>query len=142
MVVAAIAIALRAYIGHSQTESMEHKSARTTSGIITDKKYVQFGSNQTEYQNDEGQIIHLEDWRRKSGEFRIFYKIDNFDQIPEIHRSTIVTVEEQRTKQHGFRYRVVDQRTFDQANIGQVVKITYRWASDSKTEIISFELVK
>lgn len=59
MVVAALAIALRAYIGHSHTEPMEHKSARTTSGIITDKKHVQFGSNQTEYQNDEGQIIHL-----------------------------------------------------------------------------------
>jgi hypothetical protein len=47
-------------------------------------------------------------WRigeRKAGKLRILYKINNFDQIPEAHRSAIVRTEEERGKQlgHGFK---------------------------------------
>lgn len=138
--VVAIAVGVRAYIQRGETELMEHKSARTTTGVVVEKKHVQFGSDQTEYQNDEGRMVRLEDWRKKGGEFRIFYKIDNFDQIPEAHRSALVTAEEERRKRFGPRFRVVDQSTFDQAKSGQVVNVKYRWADDSKIEIISFEL--
>jgi hypothetical protein len=139
-VVVAIAAGVRAYIQRGETEMMEHKRARTTSGVVLDKKHVQFVSEQTEYQNDEGRTVHLEGWRKKSGEFRIFYKIENFDQIPATHRSALVAAEEERGKRFGPRFRVVDQSTFDQAKNRQVVNVTYRWADDSKIEIMSFEL--
>jgi hypothetical protein len=81
-------------------------------------------------------------WRigeRKAGKLRILYKINNFDQIPEAHRSAIVKTEEERGKQLGPRFQIVYQSSFDQAKSGQVVNVTYRWADDSKIEIISFD---
>lgn len=81
-------------------------------------------------------------WRigeRKAGKLRILYKINNFDQIPEAHRSAIVRTEEERGKQLGPRFQIVYQSSFDQAKSGQVVNVTYRWADDSKIEIISFD---
>lgn len=136
----AVVVAPYVYIQRAHTELMEHKTARTTTGIVVDKKHVQFGKDQTEYQNDEGRMVHLEDWRKNRGEFRIFYRIDNLDQIPVAHRSAVVSVEEERNRRFGPRFGVVDQGDFDQAKIGQVVRVTYRWADDSKIEIISFEL--
>lgn len=136
----AVLLGVRAYIRHGEIQLMEYKTARTTTGVVTDKKHVQFASNETAYRDDEGKTIRLEDWREKNGEFRIFYKINNFDQMPEAQRSTIMTAEEERGRQYGPRFRIVDQRTFDQAKSGQTVTITYRWAGDSKIEIISFEL--
>lgn len=140
VVIVGVAMGVRAYIRHGETELMEHKRARTTTGIVIDKEHVQFESSQTEYRNDEGRMVHLEDWRKRNGEFRIFFKIDNFDQVPVSHRPALMTAEEERGKKFGSRFRVVGQSTFDQAKSGQTVKIMYRWTEDSKIEIISFEL--
>ena len=119
---------------------MEHKTAHTTVGIVVDKKHVQFRSDQTTYQNDEGRdTVHLEDWRKDTGEFRVFYNIENFDQLPAANRPVLVAAERERTKRLGSRYRVVDQHTFEEAKIGQTVNITYRLADDSHIEVISFE---
>jgi hypothetical protein len=143
VLVAVTAIGLttvRMLIHRSEKDLMEHKIARTTIGVVVDKKRVQFGSDQTAYQNDEGQTVHLEDWRKKSGEFRIFYNIENFDQLPTANRAAFVAAEQERTKSFGPRFRVVDQYTFDEGKTGQKVNITYRWADDSRIEVISFEL--
>jgi mRNA-degrading endonuclease RelE of RelBE toxin-antitoxin system len=136
----AISAAVRAYVKHFETELMEHKRARTTTGVVLDKKLVQFASDQTTYQNEEGRTVYLDDWRRRSGEYRIFYKIDNFDQIPEAHRSALVAAEERRNKQFGPRFRIADEQTFEQAEAGQATNVVYRWADDSTIEVISFEL--
>lgn len=128
------------FIHRSEQDLAEHKTARTTTGVVIDKKRVQFGSDQTAYQNEEGRTVPLEDWRRKSGEFRVFYSIENFDQLPAANRAALVAAEQERDKRFGPRFRIVDQHTFDFARIGQIVTITYRWVNDSKIEIISFEL--
>lgn len=140
LAVSASFMAVRAYIRHSEAELMEHKIARAATGIVTGKEHVQFRSDQTEYQDEEGQPVHLEDWRKKSGEFRIFYKIDNFDQIPGVHRTDVANAEKEREQRFGSRFRAVNQQTFDQATKGQAVNVTYRWTGDSKIEILSFEL--
>ena len=136
----AAVVVVRAYLRHSEAELMEHKMVRTTTGVVLEKKHVRFAADQTEYQNDEGRTVHLENWRKNSGELRVFYKIDNFDQIIEPHRSAVLTAEEERGKRFGPRFRIVDQSTFDQAERGEVVHVTYRWAGNSKIEIVSLEL--
>jgi hypothetical protein len=42
-------VAVRAYIRHFETELTERKMARVTTGVVLDKKQVQFGVDQTEY---------------------------------------------------------------------------------------------
>jgi hypothetical protein len=143
VVAGVVAIAFAAtlmFIRRSEKDLMEHKTARTTVGTVVDKGRVQFKSDQTTYQNDEGQTVHLEDWRKESGELRILYSIENFDQLPAPNRAALAAAEHARAKRLGSRFRVVDQHTFDEAKIGQAVNVTYRWADDSQIEVISFEL--
>ena len=132
-------IALSFFTHHAEQELMEHKRLRKTTGTIVDKVHVHFATDQTSYQNDEGRTVPVEGWRRASGELRIYYTIDNFDQIPNSSRSAIVTAERERTKKYGSRFRLVDQSTFETAIVGQRVIVTYRWISNSAIEVVSIE---
>jgi hypothetical protein len=140
--IAAIAgpFVVRLSIQHFEKEMIEHKAARKTTGVIVAKKHVQFKPDQTSYQDDEGRAIPVDTWRSKSGEFRVYYKIDNFDQVPGTNPAALAAVEKKRATKFGPRFHILEQRAYDEATVGQAVNVTYRWADDSKIEVISVEL--
>src|SRR5215471_17896557 len=104
-------IGVRVAIQHFEKELMEHKVARETTGIITNKKKVQFDAGQGSYQNDEGRAVPIQSWRIKNGEFRVYYKIDNFGQVPNAKRRGLTRGDQERERKLGPRFRIVDQRT-------------------------------
>jgi hypothetical protein len=123
-------------------EMMEHKVTRDTTAVTVGKKYVQFEAGQPSYVNDQGQTIALDGASRKSGEFRIYYKINNFDQVPGSKQRGLTRGDEEREKKFGPRFTIVDERTYDQAQVGQSINVTYRWASDSDIEVIVVDFPK
>ncbi|HEY6970927.1 MAG TPA: hypothetical protein VJA94_17085, partial [Candidatus Angelobacter sp.] len=88
----------------------------------------------------EGRAIPVDAWRKKTPEFRVYYKIDNFDQIPERHRKALATAEQDRFKKFGPRYTIVNQKDYDAAEIGQSVVVKYAWLNDSQIDLIRVEL--
>lgn len=124
---------------NGEQELMEHKSARTTTGIVTGRNLVMFGPTQTAYVNDEGKTMVIEPWRKKSGEYRIFYKIRSFDEIPEPYRTQVTEAEKHRLERFGDRFRIVDKHAYDELLTGTKLTIRYRWAGDGNIEIISVD---
>lgn len=128
------------WVVHAQSDILEHKSARLTTGTVLFKQHVSFGRGDTFYRNAEGRKVMIEPWRRKSGEDRVYYRMDNLDQVPEPYRSSLVRAEAEREKKFGPRFSIADPRLYDSARPGSTLRIKYRWASDTQLEIISVEL--
>ena len=139
-IVILVPIAVLYGIRRFEHEVFEHKTARDTSGVVVGKEYVQFDSNQSTYQDAEGRSRPLEDWRKRDGEYRVFYTVDNFNQVPGQAQVSLVSAEAERFKKYGPRYTIVNAKDFERAAVGQRIAIVYRWANDSQIEMIDVEL--
>jgi hypothetical protein len=141
-VIVAILVPVAVYSGIRRFEQavFDHKAARDTTGVVIAKKHVQFDTNQASYLDDQGRRRTVDEWRKRDGEFRVFYTIDNFDQVPGKVRAPLVAAEEARFKRYGPRYEIANANEFERTAIGQRIKIVYRWASDSEIELIDVEL--
>jgi hypothetical protein len=132
-------VAVRMLVRHFETEMMEHKGARETTGVIVGKEHVHFEAGQTSYQNDQGRTVPVQSWMIKTGEFRVFYKMNDFDQVPASKRGGLVRGDQERERKFGPRFTIADQQAYDQAQVGQPVIVNYRWASDSDIEVIGVD---
>jgi hypothetical protein len=111
----------------------EAKAARTTTAVVKDKNYVRFDDKNHSYIGDFGDPIEVAPYTEQ---WRIYYQIDNFDQVPEPRRSRLVKSEEERIKKYGHRFRTVSKEKFDSTQIGDKLEVLYRYIGDEK-EIIS-----
>jgi len=111
----------------------EAKAARTTTAVVKDKNYVRFDDQNHSYIGDFGDPIEV---APQTEQWRIYYQIDNFDQVPEPRRSRLVKSEEERIKKYGYRFRTVSKEKFDSTQIGDKLEVLYRYMGDEK-EIIS-----
>jgi hypothetical protein len=114
----------------------EAKKVRTTTAVVKAKEYVRFDEKNHWYVNDFGQTVEVtpgfEQWR-------IYYRIDNFDQVHDPKRSELWQSEEARIKQFGFRFYPAgtpDKAAYDKAQVGDRLEVRYRYMRDEK-EIIS-----
>jgi hypothetical protein len=141
VVLIAAYVAVRILAQQFEKNLMETKAAlespHETMGVIVGRKQVRFETGQTSYINAEGKTIPLDDRLQKDGEFRVYYKINDFNQMPSSMRSGLARVEQEREKRFGPRFTVVDERAYDKAQLGQGVDVTYHWASDSNIYIIA-----
>lgn len=111
----------------------EAKAARTTTAVVKDKNHVRFDDQNHSYIGDFGDPIEVAPYTEQ---WRIYYQIDNFDQVPEPRRSQLVKSEEERIKKYGNRFRTVSKEKFDSTQIGDKLEVLYRYIGDEK-EIIS-----
>src|SRR5882672_4495014 len=114
----------------------EAKKGRTTTAVVKAKEYVRFDDKNHSYVNDFGKTVQM---TPGSEQWRIYYQIDNFDQVPEPKRSELLQSEEARIKQFGFRFYpsgTPDRVAYDKAQVGDQLEILYRYVGDEK-EIIS-----
>jgi hypothetical protein len=114
----------------------EAKKVRTTSAIVKSKEYVLFDEKNHWYVNDFGDTVEV---TPGFAQWRIYYQIDNFDQMPEPKRSELIRSEEARIKQFGFRFYPAgtpDKKGYDKAQVGDRLEVRYRYMGDEK-EIIS-----
>lgn len=114
----------------------EAKKGRTTGAIVKAKQYVRFDEQNHSYINNFGESVEAppgtEQWR-------IYYQIDNFDQVPEPKRSELMRSEEARIKKFGFRFyplSTLEKASYDKTQVGDRLEILYRYMGDEK-EIIN-----
>ena len=114
----------------------EAKKVRTTTAVVKAKEYVRFDEKNHWYVNDFGKTIEV---TPGTEQWRIYYGIDNFDQVLDPKRSQLWRSEEARIKQFGFRFYPAgtpDKAAYDKAQVGDQLEVRYRYMGDEK-EIIN-----
>jgi hypothetical protein len=113
----------------------EAKKVRTTTAVVKAKEHIRFDEQNHSYVNNFGETVQVppgtEQWR-------VYYQIDNFDQVHEPKRSELQRSEDARIKQLGFRFypsSTPDKAAYDKAQVGDQLEVRYRYMGDEK-EII------
>ena len=113
----------------------EAKKGRTTTAVVKAKEYVRFDDKNHTYIGDFGEPMNA---TPGTEQWRIYYQIDNFDQVPEPKRSQLWQSEETRIKTFGFRFHPLstpEKAFYDKTQVGDRLEILYRYMGDEK-EII------
>lgn len=112
--------------------------AYTTTGTVRDKKKFVITKENPYYIGDLGHRIPetagTEQWR-------VYFDIDNFDQVPEPKRTQLMDAEISRKKEYGMRfYPFSNQETefYDRTQVGDKLAVHYKYVGDEK-EIINVE---
>ena len=103
------------------------KALRTTTGVVRAKKHVRFDWQNFTYIDDVGERAQDQPG---SEEWRIYYEIDNFDQVPEPTRSELWKSEQERIRKFGFRFRSYpppEKESYDKAQVGDQLQIEYHY---------------
>lgn len=113
----------------------EAKKARTTTAVVKAKEQVRFDEKHHSYIGDYGQTVEVPPGTDR---WRIYYQIDNFDQVAEPKRSELLISEAARIKKFGFRFyhfSTPEKALYDATQVGDQLEVTYRYIGDEK-EII------
>lgn len=114
----------------------EAKKVRRTTAVVKAKEYVRFDESNHSYVNNFGEIVQVSPGTEQ---WRVYFQIDNFDQVPEPKRSKLQRAEDSRIKKFGFRFypsRTSDKADYDKAEVGDRLEIEYRYMGEEK-EFIS-----
>lgn|GEM_PF-1831535 len=114
----------------------EAKKVRTTTAVVKAKEYIRFDEQNHSYVNNFGETVQVSPGTEQ---WRVYYQIDNFDQVHEPKRSELKHSEDARIKQFGFRFypsSTPDKVAYDKAQVGDRLEVRYRYMGDEK-EIIS-----
>jgi hypothetical protein len=119
-------------------EMLRAKRAYTTTATVTAKQRVVISKDQPYYIGDLDeripQVPGTEQWR-------VYYQIDNFDQVPEPKRTELIRSEVRRQKESGSRFREYYENAkefYDRTEIGDKLAVHYKYIGDKK-EILSIE---
>lgn len=114
----------------------EAKKVRTTTAVVKAKEHVRFDEQNHSYVNSFGETVQVppgtEQWR-------VYYQIDNFDQVQDPKRSELQRSEDARITKFGFRFYPSsgsDKAAYDKAQVGDQLEVRYRYMGDEK-EIVS-----
>jgi hypothetical protein len=113
----------------------EAKKARITTAVVKAKEQVHFEEKNRSYIGDYGQTVEVPSGTDR---WRIYYQIDNFDQVPEPKRGELLLSEAARIKKLGFRFyhfSTPEKALYDATQVGDQLEVTYRYIGDEK-EII------
>jgi hypothetical protein len=119
-------------------EMLQSNLAHSTTGTVRSKGKFTISKEEPYYINDLGDKISkapgTEQWR-------VYYQIDNFDQVPEPKRTELENLEIKREQRYGMRFRnfyVESMEEYDRMEIGDKLEIVYRYIGDKK-DIISIK---
>jgi hypothetical protein len=112
---------------------LEHKLTRETTATVKAKKYVRFDENNFSYINEEG---HRVEKRPGDEEWRIYYQIDNFDQIDEPARGQLLKAEMERVSKGLSRFDLAVMAEYDTLKEGDKIIIGWKWLGGDTIEII------
>jgi len=121
---------------NSLQELNEAKKVRTTTAVVKAKEYVRFDEGNHTYVNNFGETVQVSPGAEQ---WRVYYQIDNFNQVPEPKRIELQRSEDSRIKKFGFRFYPssrADKAVYDKAEVGDRLEVRYRYMGDEK-EIIS-----
>lgn len=119
-------------------EILRANRAYTTSGTVMEKKKFVITSEDPYYISDLGdripEIPGTEQWR-------IYYEIDNFDQVPEPKRTELMQAEVRRLNERGMRFYpfyAQEKEFYDRTEVGDKLVVRYQYVGREK-DIINIE---
>jgi hypothetical protein len=117
-----------------QAELLEHKGVRATTGTAMGKEQVKFTPSNHAYLGEDGQTIE-----RTPGdeEWRVYYQIDNFNQVAEPLRGRFLQAEKKRILSGKPRFTIVSKDQYDNIQIGDKLEVGWRLRADNKIEVVS-----
>ena len=121
-------------------ELNDAQAARQTTGTVRRKECVLFDETNRSYVNDLGQVVSVSPGTQQC---RVYYEIDNFDQVPKPKRDELEQSEKERIKKLGFRFRFVDQPNeplYKNTEVGDKIAILYRYIGTDK-EIFNVHII-
>jgi len=126
------------YLQRRGEEMIRANLAYTTTGVVKDKRRIVISKEEPYYINSlDREIPKLpgtEQWR-------IYFEIDNFDQVPEPKRTELVNAESRRKEQFGLRFYPFSEQErsfYDRTKIGDKLAVHYKYVGVKK-EIINIE---
>jgi len=114
----------------------EAKKGRTTTAIVKAKEHVRFDEKNHSYIGGYGQLVEA---APGTEQWRIYFQIKNFDQVPEPKRTQLMQSEEDRIRKFGWRFypfSTPERVFYDKSEIGDELEVVYRYIGDEK-EIIN-----
>jgi hypothetical protein len=119
-------------------ELNQAKAARHTTATVMRKEYVKFDELNHSYVNEFGHVVEMppgtEHWR-------VYYRINDFDQVPEPKRNALTASEQVRIAKYGDRFYywgTEGREIFQSLEEGDMIGIVYRYIGDEK-EIINID---
>ncbi|MDX6614723.1 MAG: hypothetical protein QOD75_3909 [Blastocatellia bacterium] len=82
-------------------ELNQAKASRHTTATVMRKEYVKFDQLNHSYVSDLGDVIEMSPGTER---WRVYYRIKNFDQVPEPKRSELTASEQVRIAKYGDRF--------------------------------------
>jgi hypothetical protein len=119
-------------------EMLRAKRAYTTTATVKAKQKFVITKEEPYYIND---LDHKIAEPPETEQWRVYYQIDNFDQVPEPKRTELIRSEERRQKELGMRFRNYYENArefYDRTEVGDKLLVRYKYIGDKK-EILSIE---
>lgn len=107
-----VSLAIVAYVSLSRIDLLEFKRAHETTATVQQKERVG------------------EQWR-------VYYRIDNFNHLSEHLVNRVTQAEEARLNNVGLRFTYNSKEWYDKVEMGDTLEVTYRIREDGEIEIIS-----
>jgi hypothetical protein len=110
-----------------------HKVVRETTGTVVRKEKLLFNEANRVY-IDEG--VRVE---RQAGdeEWRIYYRIDNFDQITSSIKNKLSETEQERITKGNYRFRIVSRDQYNYIQVGDKLSVGWRWCGENQIEVVT-----
>ena len=110
----------------------ESKIHATTTATVKKKDYVRFSQTHNSYVNDLGQRIEMQPGQEQ---WRVYYEFDNFDQIDQPRRSSLLQAEQQRLGTKGLRFTAKSKQWYEKIEAGDKLEVLYHPIGNNKIEV-------
>jgi hypothetical protein len=135
LVAGIVVLAAYLYANHALNQLREATGVRTTTAIVHAKEHVRYDEHNHTYVNDLGQTLEA---GPGTEEWRVYYQIDNFNQVPEPKRTQLWQSEDTRIKKFGYRYHYYstpEKASYEKAQVGDRLEVRYHYVGDEKEVI-------
>lgn len=115
----------------AEKEFMESKWVRTTLATVIRKEQFRCEETICFYTNGYGDRVEM---KQGESQQRIYYQIENFDQVDEPRRSRVVQAEKDRVREFGPRFSYADD-WYAEVEPGAKVYVRYRCFRDGQIQV-------
>jgi hypothetical protein len=117
-------------------EMLESKWVRTTSATVIRKESFRCEEKSCLYTSGYGDRVEM---RQGESQQRIYYRIENFDQVDDPRRSRAMEAEKKRVQESGPRFTYAED-WYDKVEPGEKVYVLYRCFSDGQIQVLRVDI--
>lgn len=125
-------------VNEANKELLESKLVRHSTGTVIKKELFECKEENCFYVSGYGDRVEM---KRGEKQQRIYYQIDNFENLNEPRRSGTTETEKERVDKYGLRFTYAVS-WFDDVQVGEKVDVGYRAFSNGQIQVWFVDRVK